>query len=56
MYECDYSGPSECMFCGSVDSNFEDESTVFCEDCMTTFNEGYIHPWARIRKTKDILS
>ena len=34
-YLCiDYSGHSQCMICGSLDSDLEDESCLACEDCQ----------------------
>ena len=39
---CDYSGPSECMFCGEASDDrydFDDESCVLCRDCMTSHDE-----------------
>ena len=38
-YMCNYSGPSECMFCGETHYEFADESCVFCHDCMSTWND-----------------
>lgn len=38
---CDYSGQSECMFCGAVGdkSDFTNESCVFCLDCQKSRSE-----------------
>lgn len=30
-----YSGASECMLCGAVDPDFDDESCLICDDCMS---------------------
>lgn len=38
LYNLTYSGPSQCMVCGSVDVDFVDESYLtcaYCEDCRT---------------------
>lgn len=29
-----YSGPSECMMCGSIVTDFDDESCLLCDQCM----------------------
>ena len=32
-FHINYSGPAECMWCGSIENDFEEENFVFCIDC-----------------------
>lgn len=34
VYEFNYSGAAQCMSCGAIDPDFEDEGCLSCEDCQ----------------------